>query len=335
MTNNRTHRRLSPDGPAVAAIGLGCGSMSGLTGAGADDRLAATTIRAAIEQGINLIDTADFYGLGHNESLIASAVSGIGRDRYLISDKFGSLREPSGRFAGTDTSPATVKNSLSYSLRRLGTDYIDIYRPARLDPHVPVEETVGAIAEMVDAGYVRWIGLSEVSADTIRRAHAVHPITDVQIEYSLFSRGPEKSIIPACRQLGIGITAYGVLGHGLLTGKLSADDTGAPPHLPRLHGTSRRTNLALVERLRPIAARLDVSIAQLALAWVLAQGAEHEDIVAIVGASRPERIGDNLAAARLQLSDSDLCDIEEAIPSSAVAGDRYAPPLMAMLDSEG
>jgi aryl-alcohol dehydrogenase-like predicted oxidoreductase len=308
--------------------------MSGLIGAGADDRLAAATIRAAIEQGINLVDTADFYGLGHNESLIASAVSGLGRDRYLISDKFGSLREPSGGFVGTDTSPATVKNSLAYSLRRLGTDYIDIYRPARLDPRVPIEETVGTISKMVDAGYVRWIGLSEVSADTIRRAHAVHPISDVQTEYSLFSRGSENSILPVCRRLGIGITAYGVLSHGLLTGKLGADDTGAPPHLPRLHGDNRRTNLALVEELRPIAARLGVSVAQLALAWVLTQGAEHEDIVAIVGASRSERIGDNLAAARLQLSNSDLRDIEEAIPSSAVAGDRYAPPLMAMLDSE-
>jgi aryl-alcohol dehydrogenase-like predicted oxidoreductase len=334
MTTNGLPRQLGSGGPAVAAIGLGCSSMSGLTGAGADDRLAAVTIRAAIKQGITVFDTADFYGLGHNESLIASAVSGIGRDRYLISDKFGSLREPSGRFLGTDTSPATVKNSLAYSLQRLGTDYIDIYRPARLDPHVPVEETVGAIAELVDQGYVRWIGLSEVSADTVRRAHAVHPISDIQVEYSMFSRGPENSIIPACRELGIGITAYGVLSHGLLTGKLGDDDTGAPPHLPRLHGDNRRTNLALVARLRPIAARLGVSIAQLALAWVLAQGAEHEDIVAIVGASRPERIGDNLAAARLQLSDSDLRDIEEAIPSSAVAGDRYAPPLMAMLDSE-
>lgn len=281
-----------------------------------------------------MVDTADFYGLGHNESLIASAMSGIGRDRYLISDKFGSLREPSGSFVGTDASPATVKNSLAYSLRRLGTDYIDIYRPARLDPRVPVEDTIGALADMVEAGYVRWIGLSEVNADTIRRAHAVHPISDVQIEYSLFSRGPEDSIIPTCRRLGIGITAYGVLSHGLLTGRLGADNTGAPPHLPRLHGDNRRTNLALVDRLRPIADRLGVSIAQLALAWVVAQGDDPADIVAIVGASRPERVSDNLTAARLHLSEADLREIADAVPASAVAGDRYAPPLMAMLDSE-
>jgi len=227
-----------------------------------------------------------------------------------------------------------MKNFLGYSLQRLGTDYLDIYRPARLDPHVPIEETVGAIADMVHAGYVRWIGLSEVGAETIRRAHAVHPISDVQIEYSLFSRKPEDDIIATCRELGIGITAYGVLSHGLLTGGLSADDVGAPPHLPRLHGKNRRVNLALTDRLRPIADRLDVSVAQLAISWVLAQGAERADVVAIVGAGRPERIADNLAAARLKLTETDLADIEQAVPKSAVAGERYAAPLMAMLDSE-
>jgi aryl-alcohol dehydrogenase-like predicted oxidoreductase len=290
--------------------------------------------RRPCHAGVGLIDTADFYGLGHNESLIAHALAGIDRDRYLISDKFGGLRDPSGAFIGTDCRPATLKNFLGYSLQRLGSDHVDIYRPARLDPHVPVEETVGAIAEMVHAGYVRWIGLSEVGAETIRRAHAVHPISDVQIEYSLFTRKPEDDIIPTCRELGIGITAYGVLSHGLLTGRLSADDVGAPPHLPRLHGQNRRVNIALADRLRPVADRLDASVAQLAIAWVLAQRTEHPDVVAIVGAGRPERIADNLAAARLELNENDLADIEQAIPRSAVAGERYAAPLMAMLDSE-
>jgi len=334
MSEDELHRRLGINGPTVPAVALGCSSMSGLTGAGEDDQVAAATIRAAVDQGIGLIDTADFYGLGHNEMLIGRSLAGIDRDRYLISDKFGGLRDPSGAFLGTDCRPATMKNFLGYSLQRLGTDYVDTYRPARLDPHVPVEETVGAIAEMVQAGYVRWIGLSEVGAETIRRAHAVHPISDVQIEYSLFSRKPEDDIIATCRELDIGITAYGVLSHGLLTGGLSADDVGAPPHLPRLHGENRRVNLALADRLRPIADRLNASVAQLAISWVLAQGAERADIVAIAGAGRPERIADNLAAGRLELTETDLADIEQAVPKSAVAGERYAAPLMAMLDSE-
>jgi len=327
-------RTLGKTGPVVAAVALGCSSMSGLTGAGADDEVAATTIRAAVEQGIDLIDTADFYGLGHNESLIARALTGVPRDRYLLSDKFGGLRDPAGAFLGTDCRPATLKTFLAYSLQRLRTDYVDIYRPARLDPAIPIEETVTAIAELVQAGYVRAIGLSEVSAQTIRRAHAVHPISDVQIEYSLFSRTPEDTIIPVCRELGIGITAYGVLAHGLLTGRLDADDTGAPPHLPRLHGDNRRANLTVAGRLQPIAARCGASLAQLAIAWVLAQGADHGDVVAVVGAGRPERIANTLAAARLTLSQTDLADIEQAVPRAAVAGDRYAPALMAMLDSE-
>ncbi len=328
------YRALGAHGPAVCAVALGCSAMSGLTGAGADDTVAAATIRAAVDHGVDLIDTADFYGLGHNESLIARALKGVDRSRYLLSDKFGSLRDPSGAFIGTDCRPETVKNSLAYSLQRLGTDYVDIYRPARLDPDVPIEDTIGAIADLVQSGYVRAIGQSEVGAGTIRRAHAVHPIADVQIEYSLFSRGPEDTIIPTCRELGIGITAYGVLSHGLLTGRLAAADTGAPAHLPRLRGENRRTNLALVDRLRPIADRIGVSVAQLAIAWVLAQGAERFDVVAVVGARRPERILDNLAAARLELTDAELTAITNAVPPSAVAGTRYAAPLMAMLDSE-
>ncbi len=322
MSEDELHRRLGINGPTVPAVALGCSSMSGLTGAGEDDQVAAATVRAAVDQGIALIDTADFYGLGHNEMLIGRSLAGIDRDRYLISDKFGGLRDPSGAFLGTDYRPATMKNFLGYSLQRLGTDYVDIYRPARLDPHVPIEETVGAIAEMVQAGFVRWIGLSEVGAETIRRAHAVHPISDVQIEYSLFSRKPEDDIIATCRELGIGITAYGVLSHGLLTGRLSADDVGAPPHLPRLHGENRRVNLALADRLRPIADRLDVSVAHLAIGWVPAQGAERADVVAIVGAGRPERIATTWPRRALKLTETDLADIEQAVPRSAVAGER-------------
>lgn len=327
-------RTLGTAGPVVGAVALGCSSMSGFTGTGVDEEVAAATIRAAVDQGVDLIDTADFYGLGHNESLIARALTGVPRDRYLLSDKFGSLRDPAGAFLGTDCRPASAKTFLAYSLQRLRTDHVDIYRPARLDPAVPIEETVGAIADLVRAGYVRAIGLSEVSAQTIRRAHAVHPISDVQIEYSLFSRTAEDTIIPTCRELGIGITAYGVLAHGLLTGRLGDDDAGAPPHLPRLHGDNRRANLAVAARLQPLAARCGASLAQLAIAWVLAQGADQGDVVAVIGAGRPQRIADTLAAAHLELSKTDLTDIEQAVPASAVAGSRYAPALMAMLDSE-
>lgn len=277
---------------------------------------------------ILLIDTGDFYDNGHHESLIRRALRPGDRDRVVISGKFGVLRDPAGRFVGVDARPAYLKSALAYSLQRLGTDYVDLYRPARLDPEVPIEDTVGALAEMVQAGRVRHVGLSEVGADTIRRAHAVHPITDVQIEYSLFSRGVERSILATCRELGIGVTAYGVLSHGLLTG---AYDGGSGGHLPRFQGGNLAANLALVERLRPIADERGVTVAQLAIAWVLARG---DDIVALVGAGRPGRIAAAVAAADLALSDADLAAIDEAVPAGAVAGDRYPAPQMATLDSE-
>src|SRR4051794_36627368 len=313
-------RQLGSDGPRVPAIGLGCAPMSPGTYAPATDDGGVATIRAAIDAGITLIDTGDFYGNGHNEWLIRQALRAGDREKIVISDKFGGLRDPAGRFVGIDARPEYLKSALAYSLQRLGTDHLDIYRPARLDPAVPIEDTVGAIAEMVQAGWVRHIGLSEVGADTIRRAHAVHPIADVQIEYALFSRGPEASILPVCRELGIGVTAYGVLSHGLLTGAYR-DAGGAIAHLPRFHGANLATNLALVERLRPIAAGLGASVAQLAIAWVLAQG---DEIVALVGASRPARIADALAAAGLTLTPEDLAAIERAVPAGAVAGERYA-----------
>jgi len=276
-----------------------------------------------------VIDTADFYGNGHSEWLIRQALRDGDRERVVISGKFGGLRDPAGRFIGLDARPVHVKSALAYSLQRLGTDYIDVYRPARLDPAVPIEDTVGAIAEMVEAGWVRHIGLSEVGVETLRRACAVHPIVDLQIEYSLFSRGVEKAILGACRELGVGITAYGVLAHGLLTGAYAGG--GEVGHLPWFHGDNLVANLALVERLRVVAEARGVTVAQLAVAWVLAQGG---DIVALVGASRPERIADAVVAGGLVLSGGELAAIEAAVPAGAVAGTRYAAPLMALLDSE-
>ncbi|GAA3278133.1 aldo/keto reductase [Dactylosporangium vinaceum] len=319
-------RRLGTHGPLVSAIGLGCNQMSS---GDAGDEAGVATVRAALDAGITLLDTGDFYGNGHNEWLIRQALRPGDRERAVISDKFGGLRDPAGQFVGMDMSPASLKSSLAYSLQRLGTDYIDIYRPARLDPAVPIEDTVGAAAEMVAAGWVRHVGLSEVGAATIRRAHAVHPIADLQIEYSLFSRGPEREILPVCRELGIGVTAYGVLAHGLLTGSYTGG--GEIGHLPRFHGANLATNLALVERLRPIADGLGVTIAQLSISWVLAQA---DDIVALVGASRPGRVAAALDAAELVLEPDVLAAIEEAVPAGAVAGTRYGAPQMAMLDSE-
>jgi aryl-alcohol dehydrogenase-like predicted oxidoreductase len=340
-------RTLGGHGPRVAAVGLGATGMSGTYGPVGEDE-AAATIHAAVDAGIGLIDTADFYGNGHNEALIGRALRRGDRERVVLSVKFGGLRGPDGAFVGIEGRAANVKSFLAYSLQRLRTDYVDIYRPARLDPRVPIEETVGAIAELVDAGYVRYAGLSEVGSETIRRAHAVHPIADVQLEYSLFSRGVEGGILDTCRELGIGVTAYGVLAQGLLTGSFRAaaaeggardgggEAGGAPAraHLPRFHGPNLEANLALVDRLRPIADRLGASVAQLAVAWVLAQGRERGDIVALVGASRPRRIADAEAAAGLVLTPAVLAEIEEAVPLDAVSGTRYAAPLLAMLDSE-
>jgi aryl-alcohol dehydrogenase-like predicted oxidoreductase len=306
--------------------------MSDLYGV-ADEAESIATIRAALEAGVTLLDTGDFYGMGHNELLLREALRGQARDRVVLSVKFGALRDPAGGWTGVDGRPAAVKNFLAYTLRRLGTEYIDIYRPARVDPSVPIEDTIGAMADMVRAGYVRHLGLSEVGAETLRRANAVHPITDIQIEYSLFSRGIEAEILPTCRQLGTGVTAYGVLSRGLLSGHWSRDRQARDFRgiLPRFQGGNLDRNLALVEALRPISKAKGASIAQVAIAWVLSRG---PDIVPLVGARRRDRLAEALAATELVLTSQDLTSIEEAIPAHAAAGDRYHAAGMAGLDSE-
>lgn len=329
-------RTLGRNGLLSSAIGLGCMGMSDLYGP-ANEQDGIATIHAALEAGITLLDTGDFYGMGHNEMLIREALRSAGnkREHALLSVKFGAMRDAAGNWVGMDNRPAAVKNFLAYTLRRLGTDHIDIYRPARLDPAVPIEETVGAIADEIKAGRVRHIGLSEVGADTLRRAHAVHPIADLQIEYSLISRGIEKDILPTCRELGIGITAYGVLSRGLISGhwdatrKLAANDFRNSN--PRFSGDNLAHNLALIEALRNIAADKQATPAQVAIAWVLAQGS---DIVPLVGARRPERLAESLGALTLPLTTHDLARIEAAIPAGAAAGERYAAYAMAHLDSE-
>jgi aryl-alcohol dehydrogenase-like predicted oxidoreductase len=325
-------RTLGRDGPASSALGLGCMGMSDMYGP-ADRAESLATIDAALGAGVTLLDTGDFYGMGHNEMLIGEALKSHARDQAIISVKFGAQRGPDGAWLGYDARPQAVKCALAYTLKRLGVDYIDIYRPARLDTNVPIEDTVGAIAELVKAGYVRHIGLSEVGAHTLRRAAAVHPIADLQIEYSLIARDIEDDILPACRDLGIGVTAYGVLARGLISGhwQKTAAKGDFRAHTPRFQGENLDHNLALVEALRAVADERGVSVAQIAIAWVLAQG---EDIVPLVGARRRDRLAESLGALDLDLTPADFAAIEAAAPRGAAAGQRYAPAQMAALDSE-
>jgi len=325
--------RLGSSGPIVSAIGLGCMGMSGMYGP-ADRAESIATIHAALDAGVTLLDTGDFYGMGHNEMLIGEALRGLQRHGALISVKFGALRDPGGAWVGSDARPAAVKNFLSYSLQRLGVDHIDIYRPARLDANVPIEETVGAIAEMVKAGYVRYIGLSEVGSETLRKAAAVHPICDLQIEYSIISRGLEEKILPTCRELGIGITAYGVLSRGLISGHWAKGRAGTGDfraYSPRFQGENVDKNLALVEALREVANSLNISVAQLAIAWVAARG---NDVVPLIGARRREQLKEALGSQAVTLGETLLNRIERAAPKGAAAGQRYAAAQMAHLDSE-
>ncbi|MEU9036958.1 aldo/keto reductase [Streptomyces sp. NPDC048352] len=336
-----TARRLGATGPAVFPLGLGCMGMSALYGE-ADRAESLATLHAyleAVPQGMAaLLDTGDFYGMGHNELLINEALRtapAAARERALTSVKFGALRTVEGGFTGYDGRPEAVRNFLAYSLQRLGRDHIDIYRIARVDPDVPIEETVGAIAEAVQAGHVRHIGLSEVGADTLRRAAAVAPISDLQIEYSLISRGIEDRILPAARELGIGVTAYGVLSRGLISGHFTRDRSLAPGDFrgmsPRFQGDNLHRNLDLVEALRKVAEEKGVTVAQTAIAWVLARG---EDVVPLVGARRRDRLTEALGAMDVELTAADLAAVEEAVPAGAAAGERYPAAQMAHLDSE-
>jgi pyridoxine 4-dehydrogenase len=297
----------------------------------ADEAESVATIHAALEAGVTLLDTGDLYGMGHNETLIREALKGHDRERVVLSVKFGAQRAPDGSFVGVDGRPASVKNFLAYTLRRLGTDHVDIYRPARVDPAVPIEDTVGAVADMIAAGYVRHLGLSEASAATVRRAHAVQPVADLQIEYSLMSRGIEREILPTLRELGIGVTAYGVLSRGLLGGTEPGGKGDFRGHLPRFSGENYEHNRKLVEALREVAQERGASVAQLAIAWVLARG---DDIVPLVGARRPDRLAEALGALDARLTADDLALVERAVPEGAAAGERYSADQMAMLDSE-
>jgi aryl-alcohol dehydrogenase-like predicted oxidoreductase len=324
------NRQLGKAGPSVFPISLGCMGMSGMSWA-SDGQESIATIQAAIDAGVNLLDTGDFYGAGHNEMLIGRAIQGGRRDKVFLSVKFGALRGPDGSWGGFDGRPAAVKNFLAYSLTRLGVDYVDIYRPARLDPAVPIEDTIGAIARLVKAGYVRAIGLSEVGPETIRRAQAVHPIADLQIEYSLISRTPEESIFPVLDELGIAVTAYGVLSRGLLSGSKPAAAGDFRAHLPRFKGENLQRNQQIVEQLQSLAAAKGVTASQLAIAWVLAKS---EAIVPVMGARTRTQLEESLQALQIRLPPEEIARIEQAVPASAIAGTRYDAQQMKVLDSE-
>lgn len=323
-------RTLSSGGPAVFPLALGCMGMSGMYGASNEGESIAT-LHAALDAGVNFIDTGDFYGQGDNEMLVGRALRGR-RDKALLSVKFGALRGPDGSWLGFDARPAALKNFLAYSLKRLGVDHIDIYRPARLDPSVPIEDTVGAVAELIRKGYVREVGLSEVGPETLRRARAVHPISDLQIEYSLVSRGPEEKIFPALKELDIGVTAYGVLSRGLLTGSRPAAQGDFRARMPRFSGQNLDQNRRIAAELERFAAERGARPAQLAIAWALAK---NERLVPVIGARTRAQLAESLKALDLQLSPGDLAQLEEkVVPAAAVAGARYDEHQMRMLDSE-
>jgi aryl-alcohol dehydrogenase-like predicted oxidoreductase len=324
-------RTLGRDGPAISALGLGCMGFSGGYGA-VNDADSIATILAALDAGMNYLDTGDFYGAGQNEMLLGQALKGR-REKAFVAVKFGALRGPDGTWHGSDNRPAAVKNFLAYTLKRLGTDYVDLYQPARVDPAVPIEDTVGAIADMVKAGYVRHIGLSEAGAATIRRAHGVHPIVALQIEYSLMSRGVENEILPVLREFGISLVAYGVLSRGLisdhaLTGAAAGEIRS---RMPRFQGENFARNRALVQALQAIASQKGCTTAQLAIAWVASRG---DDVIPLIGAKRPDQVASALGALDVRLSSADLARIEAAVPAAAVAGERYGAALMTHLDSE-
>ena len=324
-----TLRKLGRTGPEVFPIALGTMTMGGIYGE-TDEAESVATIHAAMDAGVTLLDTGDFYGMGRSELILGTALR-FQREQVLLSVKFGAQRGPDGSWLGYDARPAAVKTWLAYSLKRLGTDYIDIYRPARLDPAVPIEETVGAIADMVKAGFVRHIGLSEVGPETIRRAAAIHPIVDLQIEYSLISRTPEEKIFPVLDELGIAVTAYGVLSRGLLSGSKIGGPGDARGHFPRFRGENLARNQGLVGTLHALAAARGVTPAQLAIAWALAR---NDSIVPVVGVRNRRQLADSLAAVQVKLTPPERSALEAAIPPEAVAGSRYGEEQMRVLDSE-
>jgi aryl-alcohol dehydrogenase-like predicted oxidoreductase len=322
-------RQLGSTGPRVFPLGLGCMGMSDFYGP-ADETESIATIHAALDAGITLLDTGDYYAAGDNEMLIGRALRDR-RGRAVLSVKFGALRGPDGAWIGMDTRPVAVKNFLGYTLKRLGVDHLDVYRPGRLDPNVPIEDTVGAMVELVKAGYVRAIGLSEVGVETIRRAHAVHPVADLQIEYSLISRGPETRIFPLLAELGIGVTAYGVLSRGLMSGSTPRSARDFRAHLPRFSKENLEQNARLVQALREVAGEKGATASQLAIAWVLAKA---PSIVPLIGARTRAQLAESLGAMQITLTPADLERIDGAVPASAVAGTRYDARQMQILDSE-
>jgi aryl-alcohol dehydrogenase-like predicted oxidoreductase len=322
-------RKLGRTGPEVFPIALGCMGMSGVYGP-ADEPESLATIHAAIDAGVNLIDTGDFYGMGHNEMLIGQALRFF-REQVLISVKFGAQRGPDGLWLGYDARPNAVKTALAYTLKRLGVDYIDIYRPARLDPNVPIEETIGAIGDMIKAGYVRYVGLSEVGPETIRRAAAVQPIVDLQIEYSLISRGPEAKIFPVLSEFGIAVTAYGVLSRGLLSGSAIRGPGDFRARFPRFAGDNLVRNRQLVQHLGEIAASKGITQSQLAIAWVLAKSAS---FVPVIGARTRAQLTESLRALEVKLTPDEIAALESAVPADSAAGTRYDENQMRVLDSE-
>jgi aryl-alcohol dehydrogenase-like predicted oxidoreductase len=333
MQSEMKFRRLGATGPQVFPLSLGCMGMSGMYGE-TDEAESVRTIHAAVDGGVTLLDTGDFYGMGHNELLVGRALREMGsavREKVMVSVKFGALRGPDGAWLGFDGRPAAVKNFLAHSLTRLGVDHIDIYRPARLDGTVPIEETVGAIAEMVTAGYVRHVGLSEVGLETVQRAKSVAPVCDVQIEYGLASRGIEEKILPGLREMGIGVTAYGVLSRGLLSGSVPQGKGDFRARLPRFTGENLAKNQALATALKELAAARGVTAVQMAIAWVLTKG---EDIVPVLGSRKVAQITEALGALEVRLSAEEVARLEAAVPAAEIAGTRYDAHQMAMLDSE-
>jgi aryl-alcohol dehydrogenase-like predicted oxidoreductase len=325
--------KIGQNGEEIPAVGLGCMGMSGGYGP-ADDAESIATIHAALEAGIALIDTGDFYGMGHNEMLIGEALKGGKRERAFLAVKFGNLRAPDGSMTGYDLRPAAVKNFLAYSLRRLKTDYVDLYQPSRYDRVVALEDTLGAIADLKKAGYVRHIGLSEVSGRTLKRAAANFPIAALQIEYSLASRGIEREVLPAARALKVPVVAYGVLSRGLISDAAVINGAAAGEiraRMPRFSPQNFPRNRAWIEVLARIARARGASVAQLAFAWLRSRG---DDIVPLIGARRRDQLAEALAGLALTLGDDELAAIEAAVPNGAVAGERYGPAAMKHLDSE-